>query len=206
MRQLDHIVYAVHDLEKAMQEVSKRLGVPVVYGGQHKSEGTHNALVNLGNACYLELLAIDKSNTEFSGNRWMGIDLLNKAQVTRWAIKSDDLQKDTAILKKAHSNMGVIKGGSRKKTDGTTLTWALAMPLAKPLVEVLPFMVDWKNSVHPTESLPKLCTLVGLQATHPQPESVWPTLEALGVELDLKKGEQIGLKIVIDAPNGRVVL
>lgn len=206
MKKIDHIVYAVPNLEKAIQEMSKRLGVQVTYGGQHKSEGTHNALVNLGNACYLELLAIDKSNTDISHARWMGIDNINTPQITRWAIKSTDLKQDAAILKKANANMGEIKEGSRKKTDGTTLTWALAMPLAQPLVEILPFMVDWKDSVHPTEHMPDVCKLVELQATHPQPKMLLPILKELGVAINLIQGKKATLRVILDTPNGRVKL
>lgn len=203
---IDHLVYAVPDLKKSIKDLSKLLGVEVIYGGEHKSEGTHNALVNLGNGCYLELLAIDKNNTNISKKRWMGMDLLTEPMLTRWAIKSDNLEEDAAILKAAHPQMGNIKTGSRKKTDGSTLSWALSMPLAAPLVEVLPFALDWKDSIHPTESLPDVCQLVELQATHPEPDTVLPTLEALGVTISLKKNTNASLTAVIQSPNGLVIL
>ena len=45
---IDHLVYAVPDLEKAIKEIEKKFGIAPVKGGQHKSQGTHNALLNLG--------------------------------------------------------------------------------------------------------------------------------------------------------------
>lgn len=134
------------------------------------------------------------------------MDLLKESMLTRWAIKSNDLEQDAAILKAAYPKMGQIKNGSRKKTDGTTLTWALAMPLAEPLVEVLPFALDWKDSVHPTESLPDICRLVELRATHPEPDDILPTLTALDINISLKQAENSSLNAFIQSPNGLVIL
>jgi len=61
INKIDHIVLAVPNLEEGILWLEKKLGVRPAYGGQHLTEGTHNALLNLGNNCYLELLAIDFS-------------------------------------------------------------------------------------------------------------------------------------------------
>ena len=58
-RKIDHIVYAVQDLSATMVQFEEKSGIKPIFGGFHKSFGTKNALVALGNGCYLELLAAD---------------------------------------------------------------------------------------------------------------------------------------------------
>ena len=89
-RKIDHIVYAVPDLSAACDELEELLGVRPIFGGYHDSQGTKNALLNLGNQCYLELLAVDEANTKIEAPRWMGVDLIQHPRITRWAIKSDN--------------------------------------------------------------------------------------------------------------------
>ena len=97
-RTIDHLVYAVPDLEKTMDSLENQLGVRPILGGTHPNQGTKNALLHLGGQTYLELLAIDTDNTTIQNGRWMGMDLIQKAQFTRWAIRSTDLAKDCSIV------------------------------------------------------------------------------------------------------------
>ena len=112
-RQIDHIVYCTTDLEAAVDYFETLFGIRPSIGGTHPSKGTKNALLNLGNQCYLEILAIDEKNVTFSGTRWMGIDLLQGPKITRWSLKSEDLKEDSGILKKYSSNLSYISEGSR---------------------------------------------------------------------------------------------
>jgi len=62
-------------------------------------------------------MAIDENNEKISAPRWMGIDFIEKTQMTRFALKSENLEKDSAILKKYAAEMGEISGGARKTTS-----------------------------------------------------------------------------------------
>ncbi|MFY0592792.1 VOC family protein [Roseivirga sp.] len=204
-RKLDHIVYVVKDLAEACDHFEALLGVRPVFGGYHPSQGTKNALISLGNDQYLELIAIDYDNKKIAAPRWMGIDLIQKAQVTRWAIKSDNLVADAAILQKANPQLGQIKEGKRQTSNGDLLEWKLLLPLAHPEVELLPFSIDWgQNNTHPTNSMDDNCELVELFGYHPKPESITPTLIEMGIDLKIFKAETIKLKAKINCPNGIV--
>ena len=203
MRIIDHLVICVTDLYEAIDEFSEKCGVPVVYGGQHLSIGTHNALLNIGNGAYLELLAKDPTNP-VDAPGWMGIDLISKPTFTRWAIKSDNLERDAAILKEVNPAMGYIFEGSRQKTDGSMLKWGMALPLAEPLIEVLPFILDWKDSVHPTMDLATGCELIGLTISHPEPELVQSVFNQLGISIIVEKNPFAQLKAKIKTPRGIV--
>ena len=203
MRHIDHIVYSVPNLEEAMAWFKDLTGIAPSFGGYHTTQGTKNAVVNLGNSCYLELLAIDESNYSITAPRWMGVDYLDKAQITRWALKSSNLEKDSQVLKSYQANMGIIQGGQRKMTNGSLLTWEMLMPLASPQVEILPFMTDWQNSdVHPTDAMPEACKLLGLAFTHPTPDLLKPIWEKLGLDLEIAQGSDISIRMKMDTPKG----
>jgi len=204
-RDIDHIVYSVKDLEAACNDLEKRLGVRPVFGGYHRTQGTKNALLHLGGQIYLELLAVDESNTKIEAPRWMGIDLIDQPQITRWALKSSHLESDSSCLKIYDAKLGEIHGGQRKMTDGGLLTWRLVMPTCEPKIDVLPFMVDWQaSSHHPTDKLSKACQLVDLRIFHPEAAKVEQVLQGLGVTLKVEEAANMRISILVDSPNGIV--
>ena len=201
---IDHLVYAVPDLDEAIKDLEKKFGIAPVRGGQHKSQGTHNALVHLGNHRYLEILGVDKSNPQVPPPRWMGVDLITRPRLTRWAVTTIDLDKDVAYLREIDPLLGEVKGGNRKKPDGTKVFWKFSLPLPEPEVEVLPFIISWQGSQHPTDSLPAACKLIALRATHPTPFLIEPAIHALDVDIQMEAAAEASLTAVIETPNGIV--
>ena len=170
-RQIDHIVYCVHDLAAAVEQFSTEYGITPVIGGQHLHQGTHNALINLGGECYLEILAIDVSNKEVTSDRWMGIDDLSQPKITRWSLRSNNLSKDIKAIEKVKPELGSISVGQRRTPAGRLLKWNMSLPLSSPEVELLPFLLDWSESdIHPTHGLEQNCELIGMELQHPTPE------------------------------------
>ena len=207
IRAIDHIVYCVYDLDHAITTFAERLGIAPSFGGYHTTKGTKNALLNLGNQCYLEFLAADKDNTNFTGERWMGIDILTQPQITRWALKSAQMNLDGPILQSYDSNMGRMEEGQRKRSDGTVLKWSMSMPLATPEIEVVPFLTDWSAStIHPTDSLPDECRLIDLLIYHPDPASIQPVFEQLSVDCEVIQSDKASIKIKVECPNGIIEL
>ena len=144
-RQIDHIVYCVSDLKAAVDYFESLLGIRPIIGGSHQSKGTKNALLNLGNQSYLEILSIDEENVNFTGNRWMGIDLIDGPKITRWSIKSKNLEEDSRILNDYSSALSHISKGSRMTRKGDLLSWKMILPASSPEVEIMPFMTDWSD-------------------------------------------------------------
>jgi len=206
-RKIDHIVYCVPNLEKAIIELENKLGVKAAIGGRHLTQGTKNALINLGNKCYLEILAIDEDNKDITTNRWMGIDLLQGSKITRWALKANDIKKDAAHLQEFNTNMGQVTGGSRKMTNGKTLTWQIAMPLSTPEVVIIPFITDWSDSeAHPTDSLDHDCKLLELRLSHSNPLSIENLFDRMNITLSITKSEAPSIQLIIKSPKGIVSL
>src|SRR5262247_3522127 len=97
---LDHIVYAVPDLAKAVSDLEQRLGVRATPGGKHTGLGTHNALLSLSEDSYLEIIGPDPDQPSPAAPRPFGIDTLTAPQLLTWLAKATNLD---AQLKKARS-------------------------------------------------------------------------------------------------------
>jgi len=201
-RKIDHLVYCVPNLGQGIIDIENKLGVKAIIGGAHLTQGTKNALINLGEDCYLEILAIDKSNIDIKPPRWMGIDLIQSAKITRWALKTQDIIKDSKNLKKHNPDMGHVTGGSRKMTNGKTLTWEIAMPLAAPEVDIVPFITDWsKSEAHPTDTLNQKCNLLELRLNHPNPKELQNLFDQMQITLKINKSDTPSIQTLIQCPN-----
>jgi hypothetical protein len=206
MRKIDHIVYTVPNLEEAVAELEARLGVKPLIGGRHDTQGTRNALINLNDGAYLEILAADDENTNIPPPRWMGVDVLSRPRITRWALKSNNLTTDGKVLREHDPALGHTKAGSRQRPDGSMLRWELILPTSVPEVDVIPFMVDWSQSdIHPHEALPDMgCSIIELLLQHPEPERIQPVLQELGVKVPVTKGEEPDIILVLRCPAGNI--
>lgn len=204
---LDHIVCAVPNLEQAVADFAEKAGVQPIIGGKHPQHGTKNALVCLGTGSYLEFLAVDEENDKVSAPRWMGVDLIEKPQIVRWAIKSFDLPRDQKILRRYHPDLGEIAEGSRRTPTGDTLRWSMTLPLPDPAVELMPFMCDWRASdLHPTDTMGLQTKILALGFLHPEPEKINAVFTELHLRSDVVKGEKPLIIAKILTPNGILTL
>jgi len=205
-RHIDHIVYAVQNLEEACDYLESTLEVKPIFGGYHKTKGTKNALLNLGDNCYLEILAVDKANDSITGSRWMGVDLIKETRITRWAINSNSLVDDQQKLREYNENMGEIFGGSRETPNGGLLQWEMILPLALPTIELAPFMVNWsQSSIHPTEALANECSLIGIDFYQTKAESTEKLFTDLGINTQIHQSTESKIVIQIKTPSGKII-
>jgi hypothetical protein len=67
---IDHVVYAVRDLDVAAARLLEEVGLRATPGGTHARWGTANRIASLGGARYVELIAIvDPAVRAVSGRR-----------------------------------------------------------------------------------------------------------------------------------------
>lgn len=161
--ELSQIIYGVRDLDAATARIAAR-GLTVLDGGRHPGLGTANRIVPLGRA-YFEILGV-VDEAEAHANPY-GAALLRQIasgdRLVRWSLRTDALDQVAA-------ERGLVpEARSRRRPDGSLLTWraaGLSLALADGW---LPFFMEWDDP----EAYPGL-----LPAAHPvQPAGVaWLSL------------------------------
>jgi hypothetical protein len=206
---LDHLVYAVPDLAKATDDVERRLGVRPTFGGRHASVGTHNAILPLQGATYVELIALDPEREQPPLPPPFGLAHLVEPRLATWAVRSFDVEADLARSREAGYDPGLLVPASRKTPDGRLLEWKLTVRPDRLGDGVVPFLIDWGTAPHPSHAHgagTDRCTLRSLTGAHPDPVDVGAALEALGTPLDLESGERPALRAEIGGPGGALTL
>lgn len=201
---LDHLVYAAPDVDELVASFHTRTGVEPALGGRHVGRGTRNHLVGLGGDAYLELIGPDDPATRVDVTTF-GIDQLAAPRIVGWVVHPDDIEARVAAARAAGYEPGEIGPLSRHTPDGTQLEWRLTKDAPNDRDGLVPRLIDWQRSPHPTTTgLPEVA-LVSVIGFHPEPGVVRRDLDALGVELEVRQGEP-RLELVVDTPNGLVTL
>jgi hypothetical protein len=203
---LDHLVYATPDLAATVAELETRTGVRAAPGGRHPGWGTMNALLSLGPRMYLEIIGPDPDQARPREGRLFGVDMLEEPRLVTWAARTSDLPGAVSAAAALGIDLGEIRRGSRQRTDGTLLQWALTDPRAEREGGVIPFFIDWGSSPHPADSAAGGCTLKALTALHPDPERIAAILSRLGIDLAVEPAPTPGLRAVANTPRGAIEL
>lgn len=207
MLTLDHLVYAVPDLRAGIAALEARLEAVLLPGGRHTAWGTRNALLGLGGRRYLEVIGPDPDTPHPSRPRPFGIDELTAPRLVAWCAAPEDLPAAVVALREVGVDLGEPIEMDRRTPGGELLVWRLAWADGSlPGGGVVPFLIDWGSTPHPSASAGSSVTLGGLTAEHPQPGSVHPALAALGSDLAVVEGDEPRLRAVLDTPSGRVEL
>ncbi len=203
---VDHLVYATPDLDAGIAAIERLLGLPVVPGGRHEDWETRNALVSLGEATYLEIIGPDHEATIDGPPTLFGIDELDEPRLVTWAAKGHALVELAGSAKSLGVDLGPVSEGGRTLPDGTKLVWQLTDPYADRLGGVVPFLIDWGESLHPAAALPHACELVGLVIGHPDARGAEAALEAIGVPMSVATAERASISATIRTPTGTIEL
>jgi hypothetical protein len=102
--------------------------------------------------------------------------------------------------------LGSVIPGSRRRPDGVVLAWRYTDPNTVVANRIVPFLIDWGTSPHPSATAARGATLVALRAEHPDPERVRTMLGVLGLDLPVQPAPAPAIIATIDSPRGRVEL
>ena len=197
MLYLDHIMYAVPDLEDSMAEIASITGIVPSDGGVHPGNGTRNALLGLSNSSYLEIIGPDKKqNLENT----LGELLVSKntSGIRAWAVAFSDLAAVANVAQGLGFRVRDRKEMSRKTPEGSLLEWELLFLDGGPL---LPFFIDWKGSEHPARKAPSGCGLSELSISAEEPKVYQELLNKLQLEVSISEGEP-AISAIIRSPKG----
>jgi hypothetical protein len=203
---LDHLVLAAPDLAAAVGWFAERTGVEPAPGGSHVGLGTANHLVDLGNGGYLEIIGPDLAQPAPAEPRPFGIDALTEPRLVTWAVRTEDIDALVAEARDGGYDPGEPRPMSRRTADGELLEWRLTPTRFEYADALVPFLIDWGETPHPTtRALPRLA-LREFAAVHPDPASVRPALAALRVDLHIDIGEAADLRAAVEGAAGTVRL
>jgi len=202
---LDHLVYAAPDLDQAIDDIERRLGVRPAPGGKHAGGLTHNALLSLGAGSYLELIAPVRDSALTAGLPF-GLETVTEPRLIAWAFSVDDIEGRVEAAKKKGYDPGAVASGGRDLPGGSSLNWRLTNR-PKPAGDgLVPFLIQWLSDPHPSKTAPSGCQFVLLRAEHPDPAGIEAVFDALAVKMEAVSGPVPRLIATLDTPNGRVEL
>lgn len=203
---IDHLVYAVDDLEWGINHIEELTGIKAGIGGRHLGRGTWNALIGMGPDTYFEIIAPDPEQPDVPSPLWLGLNGRNGPKLIRWAAKANDLPEQKALYEGLSIPLGDVQAGSRKTAAGNLLEWELTDPLVDSHSGILPFLIDWKESIHPGGSLSPDFKLIDFWAVAKEPEKIQPILNQLNTPLRVEVGQKFGVCAQLQTPAGVVII
>lgn len=185
MLTLDHLSVIAPDLAEGVAHVRGCLGLEVPFGQRHPYMGTHNHLLRLGGATYLEIVALDPAGAPPPHRRWFGLD--DQQAVRRdwdagrrlrgWVARTDDmgaaLRGREVIFGRAHA----------LPPAAPAFDFAIPADGSLPMDGALPSLIDRRGRARPMEGMADGgARLLGLSLEHPEPETILAVLRALGMD------------------------
>lgn len=199
---LDHIMYATLDLASTIAEIERDWGVQLTVGGGHEDLGSMNALADLGNGAYLEVLGPDPNRPVREDWRAFMAPLHHKLGF--WAIGVEGIHAAVERARAAGYDPGPIEHEERRRPDGLLLGWEFCW--RDDAAPVIPFMIDWGSTPHPSADSVKGLRIVSLRAEDPDPVEARRKIAAMGTEMEVSTGPAPRLVAEIETPRGRVTL
>lgn len=210
---IDHLVVACADLDQGEAWLVAQLGVAPQPGGRHATMGTHNRLLRLGPACYLELIAIDPAGKAPARPRWFALDTTAVRQragqrpfLHTWVAATDDLNE---VVRRVPL-LGGIHAFSR---DAFRWRFALTDDGGTPYAGLLPAVIEWGANdagriAHPAEGLEdRGCALLALELAHPDAAELLRLYRALRISGPVElRGGAVDIAARIRTPSGEVLL
>ena len=197
--EIDHLLLGVPELGAGVQWIQDEFNIAAGEGGRHLGVGTHNALVALGGRTYLEVIAPDPEQLVPKAALPYGLGTLSAPRLINWAVRVPDM--DT-WASKLHA-LGIptqLRARNRVNPDGRQLVWrTAAMPATTfvngaDLTGLIPFAIDWQDTVHPSETAPAGIVLESLSLCHPQITLVQTMAATLELPVLVEQAEEPCLK------------
>ncbi len=202
MSSIDHITVTAPTLAAGAAFVFKTLGVAPQPGGEHPRMGTHNLLLRLGDALFLEVIATNPETPSPGRPRWFALDdLATDAQpaLRTWVASTGDIRAAAAA---STENLGLVAPMSRGQRN-----WLITIPDdgSIALDGIAPALIEWDDRPHPAPGLTDhRLSLSRLDIFHPDPQRVSALLSSLALSdvVECRQGDRPHLVAHINTPQG----
>jgi hypothetical protein len=142
---LDHIVHFIKGHPAKAVNAWKNHGYHAAMGGSHEKWGTYNSLLYIGHA-YLEFLSVEikeiAGQTDNPLITQLTQDLQNGEGVGQICFRTNNIRELQRELENKGCVTHPIFKGSRKREDGSTISWSMLFIKNNPQ-HFYPFFIDW---------------------------------------------------------------
>jgi hypothetical protein len=207
MLQLDHITVVAPSLQEGVAHVRACLGLDVPFGRRHDYMGTHNHLMRLGEAIYLEIVALDPAGHRPSHARWFGLDNQEGVRAA-W----DAGLRLRGWIARTHDIDAVLKGreaflGRKVALTANNASFYFSIPPdgSLPLGGAAPSIIDRKGKPPSVATMADLgARLRSLTLEHPDPDAVATLYQRLDIDHppDVSKGPRLRYRAQIETASG----
>lgn len=202
MCEIDHIVIVAPSLNKGADLVKKTLRITPETGGEHPKMGTHNLLLRLGDAIYLEVIACNPNAIKPNRPRWFGLDQVSKntpAQLKSWVVRTNDM---SSTLKSCSEPIGKIEPMRRGNFN-----WLITIPENGdiPIHQGAPSLIQWKSSNHPASELTDYgLSFIGLTIYNSEPERISNFIQSIRLKgnIEVIRNDTSKIVALINTPKG----
>ncbi|MGE8321298.1 MAG: VOC family protein [Comamonas sp.] len=177
---LDHITVTAFSLDAGAALLRETLGATPQVGGEHPSMATHNLLLRLGDAMFLEVIAPHPTMPPPARPRWFALDDLkpgSPASLSTWVVRTTDMQASMAAASEPLGAMVPVSRGNLRWLMGFPSDGTIALHGAGPA------LIEWQTDQHPAAGLKDQgLSLDCLEILHPDPQRVSQLLASLHLD------------------------
>ena len=207
--QIDHITITAPTLESGAAAILRTLGVMPQAGGEHPRMGTHNLLLRLGDAAFLEVISPNPDAPAPQRPRWFALDELRSdspPMLATWVVRTDDIYRTASACTEPLGRIEPMRRGS--------LDWLITIPEngGLPVDGIGPALIEWQTKKHPASGLQDHgLGLARLELFHADPQRIAGLLQSVVLEcpvtvLPLRDARRPYIVAHIDTPQGLRVL
>jgi Glyoxalase-like domain len=204
----DHLLLGISDLDRGIDWIERHTGVQAIMGGVHPGLGTRNALLSLGGAHYLEIIAPDPAQTV--KHPQYQLSSLTEPRLINFAVKTNDIGVTAVSLRGAGLQTIGPFDGLRRTASGAPLRWKvlyLESKFQSGEINPIPFFIEWAgDSMHPSQNARVGCVIEDLRFEHPRADELVRTLRTLGLEAKVAQADEVGIVALVQTLTGRVEL
>jgi len=211
MLALDHLTVIAPTLTEGVAHVRACLDLDVPFGQRHAYMGTHNHLLQLGDATYLEIVALDPQGEEPPCPRWFGLGDQRKVRAD-W----DAGRRLRGWVARTVAIDAIIAG--REHVFGRTVALPWAEPLfdfalpedgSLPLGGAAPSIINRRGKPRSMATMADLgARLLSFSLNHPDAAAVAKLYEELDIDRPpaIMHGSELRYRAQIETPAGLKVL
>lgn len=207
MLKLDHITVIAPSLAEGVSHVRSCLGLDVPFGARHDYMGTHNHRLQLGNAVYLEIVALDPEGIDPGRARWFGLDNQERVRadwnegrrLRGWVAGTE------AIDSLVSARRAVFGDKVSLPFDAPAFDFSVPEDGSLPLDGAAPSLIDRRGAPEPMAAIPDLgARLRSFTLEHPDPAAIETLYRALSIDSPpaVVQGPQVRYRAEIETPSG----